>query len=204
MVGLANLHRKTHNEKRITTYIRTKEKDVFYTHRKESTREERRRTRGEKERMEVRARTDTEEKRDTEGWMRKRNPAVGQADKLLRNFSLALLSSIDVDSTLPRRKAPAKLCGALHASYVLRTHRGAPLYNARRHFPRRAIWNAVPSSSSPATRTILRFHGFANTSDSRISRDFYRGATMRAWSKAQRQRRILFSDKHFPGAPLRS
>lgn len=38
--------------------------------------------------------------------MRKGNLAVGQADKPLRDFSLALLSSIDVDSKLPRRKAP--------------------------------------------------------------------------------------------------
>lgn len=46
------------------------------------------------------------EKRGTEDRMRKGNLAVGQADKPLRDFSLALLPSIDVDSKLPRRKAP--------------------------------------------------------------------------------------------------
>lgn len=45
------------------------------------------------------------ETRYRRGRTRKRNLAVGQADKLLRDFSLALLSSIDVDSKLPRRKA---------------------------------------------------------------------------------------------------
>lgn len=37
-----------------------------------------------------------------QGRTRKGNPAVGEADKPLRDFSLALLSSIDVDSRSPR------------------------------------------------------------------------------------------------------
>jgi len=48
----------------------------------------------------------TERNEGTEERTRKGNLAVGQADKPLRDFSLALLSSIDVDSKLPRRKAP--------------------------------------------------------------------------------------------------
>lgn len=50
---------------------------------------------------------------------RRGNLAVGQADKPLRDFSLALLSSIDVDSKLWRRKALGGALGSISLSLSL-------------------------------------------------------------------------------------
>lgn len=114
---------------------------------------------GRKEREETntkRANRARGEKRDTGGRTWRGNPAVGQADKPLRDFSLALLSSIDVDSKLRRRKAPD---GALESIPLLRPPHPLP--------PRTSLLIVRATRETPP-RAILRFlRGFADTSDSR-------------------------------------
>lgn len=97
------------------------------------------------------------EKRGTEERMRKGNLAVGQADKPLRDFSLALLSSIDVDSKLPRRKAPLSraVFGKLRPLLAL------------------LIVSAISDDAAVSARretpyAILRFRRFTDMSDLRI------------------------------------
>lgn len=94
----------------------------------------------------------------TEERMRKGNLAVGQADKPLRDFSLALLSSIDVDSKLPRRKAPLSRAvfgkpRPLLALLIVSAISDDAAVSARRETPYDAI---------------LRFRRFTDMSDLRI------------------------------------
>lgn len=112
-----------------------------------------RKERGGEETNTKRANRARREKRDTGGRTWRGNPAVGQADKPLRDFSLALLSSIDVDSKLRRRKAPG---GASESIPLLRSSHP------------RSSFLIVRATRETPPRTILRFlRGFADTSDSR-------------------------------------
>lgn len=97
MAGLAERPSKDTGWKRkITMCMDGEEKDIC-------DRRERKRKRARRKGANIGR---AERNEGTEERMRKGNLAVGQADKPLRDFSLALLSSIDVDSKLPRRKAP--------------------------------------------------------------------------------------------------
>jgi len=83
------------------------------------------------------------------------NLAVGQADKPLRDFSLALLSSIDVDSRLRRRKAPG---GASASIPLLRpSHLSLPSLIVSAKRPAR-FYDSFADLPIRQIHKLLRFH----------------------------------------------
>jgi len=90
---------------------------------------------------------------------RKENPALGEADKPLRDFSLALLSSIDVDSRSPRDvKLPPDVRKALRPALPFVRPSNLSRIPAR----------AAPRRARPPARfydlpRICRYVGYANS-----------------------------------------